>query len=150
MRSCGERVYFKYPVSIHAPEHVSFGNEGHIAEFVHIWGCGGVTIGDRVMIGSHAAISSVTHDHSDDRMFTSVNLGAVVIEDDVWIGTHAVVLPGVTIGKGAVVGAGAVVTRSVAPYTIVTGVPGRPLKTRSLRSPHHSCVSTTDCLTDTQ
>lgn len=49
----------------------------------------------------------------------------VVIEDDVWVGTRAIILHGVTIGRGAVVGAGAVVTRSVPPYAIVAGVPAR-------------------------
>jgi phosphonate metabolism protein (transferase hexapeptide repeat family) len=54
----------------------------------------------------------------------------VTIGDDVWIGHGAIVLPGRTIGTGAVVAAGAVVTRDVAPYAIVAGVPARPIKTR--------------------
>lgn len=54
----------------------------------------------------------------------------VVIEDDVWIGTRAVILAGVTIHRGSVVAAGAVVTRSVPPYTIVAGNPARPIRTR--------------------
>lgn len=54
----------------------------------------------------------------------------VTIGHDVWIGHGAVVMPGVTIGNGAVVGANAVVTRDVAPYTIVAGVPGKPLRRR--------------------
>lgn len=54
----------------------------------------------------------------------------VMIGNDVWIGHGAVVMPGVTIGDGAVVGANAVVTRDVAPYTIVAGVPARPLRAR--------------------
>jgi hypothetical protein len=49
---------------------------------------------------------------------------------DVWIGHGAVIMPGVTIGTGAVVGAGAVVTKDVPPYTIVVGVPARPLRMR--------------------
>jgi phosphonate metabolism protein (transferase hexapeptide repeat family) len=54
----------------------------------------------------------------------------VVIENDVWIGHAAIVLPGVTVGNGAVLAAGAVVTREVAPYTIVAGVPARPVRER--------------------
>ena len=56
----------------------------------------------------------------------------VVIEDDVWIGTHAVILPGVTIGHGAVVGAGSVVTRDVAANAIVAGVPARIIQPNRL------------------
>ena len=55
---------------------------------------------------------------------------AVVIGHDVWIGHGATIAAGVTVGNGAVVGAGAVVTRNVAPYTIVVGVPARPLRPR--------------------
>jgi acetyltransferase-like isoleucine patch superfamily enzyme len=54
--------------------------------------------------------------------------GQVRIEDDAWIGTGAIILPNVTIGTMSIVGAGAVVTRDVPPYTVVGGVPARPLK----------------------
>lgn len=57
-------------------------------------------------------------------------LQRVTIGHDTWIGHKAVIMPGVTIGNGAVVAAGAVVTRDVAPYTIVAGVPAKPLRTR--------------------
>ena len=59
----------------------------------------------------------------------------VVIEDDAWIGTHAIIMPGVTIGRGAVVGAGCVVTKDVAPYSVVVGIPGELLKMRETISP---------------
>ena len=54
----------------------------------------------------------------------------VVIEDDVWIGTRAIIMPGIRIGKGAIVAAGAVVTKDVKPYDIVAGVPARYIKSR--------------------
>lgn len=56
--------------------------------------------------------------------------GAIVIGDDVWIGANCVITPDVCIGRGAVVGAGAVVTRDVAPFSIVGGVPARPIGRR--------------------
>lgn len=55
---------------------------------------------------------------------------AVIIEEDVWIGAKAIILPGVTIGKGAVVGAGAVVTKDVPPFAVVGGVPAKVIKYR--------------------
>lgn len=58
------------------------------------------------------------------------NKGDIVIGNDVWIGYEAVILAGVTIGDGAVIGARAVVTKDVPPYTIVGGVPARPIKKR--------------------
>ena len=55
----------------------------------------------------------------------------VAVEDNVWIGTRSLILAGVTIGEGAVVGAGSVVTKDVAPYTVVAGVPAKFIKDRS-------------------
>lgn len=59
--------------------------------------------------------------------------GKVVLEDDVWIGYRAIILPGVTIHKGAVVGAGAVVTKDVEPFAVVGGVPAKVIKYRNAR-----------------
>lgn len=69
-------------------------------------------------------------DADDDAFFDWRRRHKVTIGHDVWIGHGAVVLPGVTIGTGAVVGAGAVVSRDVPPYTVVAGVPARPIRQR--------------------
>ena len=82
------------------------------------------------MIASHVAISSVTHDHTGPAMWRTVVTRSIHIEEDAWIGAHAVILPGVTVGRGAVVGAGSVVTHDVPPYAIVAGVPARILRYR--------------------
>ena len=110
---------------------IEIGDDVSIAAYVHIWGEGSVRIGNRVMIGSHSAITSVTHDHSVDPMRDTVVLGSVVIEDDVWVGAHAVILPGVTIRSGAVVGAGSVVTHDVPARAIVAGAPARVARMRA-------------------
>jgi len=89
----------------------------------------------RLAIGDRASISPrvtfVMHTQpNESRIVPYVNshTGSIVIESDAWIGTGAVILPNVTIGEGAVVGANSVVTRSVAPYTVVGGVPARKIK----------------------
>lgn len=115
-------------VVIRSPRSVCIGEFASVGEFVHIWGAGRVTIGNRVLIASHVAITSQTHRLEMTRHHENV-LNPVVIEDDVWIGAHAVILPGVTIGHGAVVGAGAVVRHDVPPQSIAVGVPAHIART---------------------
>ncbi|MHC5907266.1 DapH/DapD/GlmU-related protein [Streptomyces sp. S6] len=90
---------------------------------------GGIRIGDGVMIAPK--VSLITGGHplplAERREF--LTWAPILIEDDVWIGTAAVITQGVTIGAGAVVAAGAVVTRDVPPGTMVAGVPARVVKT---------------------
>jgi acetyltransferase-like isoleucine patch superfamily enzyme len=94
-------------------------------------GRGGLTIGDNVDLSPGAWVLTDSHDIHDP-LFTET-LAPVRIADHAWIGSRALVLPGVTIGEGAVVAAGAVVARDVAPYSVVAGVPARPVGTRSQR-----------------
>lgn len=82
-------------------------------------------IGDNVSISPQVMLLTTAH-QLDDPNFTVAGR-PIVIEDHVWIGTRAMILPGVRIGRGAVVAAGAVVTRDVAARTIVGGVPARPI-----------------------
>ena len=71
-------------------------------------------------------VKLLTSNHELDTLLT-VN-APIVLEDEVWIGAGSIVLPGVRVGRGAVVAAGAVVTRDVAPYTVVGGIPARKIK----------------------
>jgi acetyltransferase-like isoleucine patch superfamily enzyme len=94
-----------------------------------------VSFGDSVLVAGEVAFLG-RHDHRIDAVGKTVwgsgrgeNLG-IVVQDDVWIGWRAIILDGVTIGRGAVVAAGAVVTRSVNPYSIVAGVPAKEIATR--------------------
>lgn len=88
-----------------------------------------VTTGSDVSIGPEATILTLGHDPQSPTFADKG--GDVTIGDRVWIAYRAVILPGVSIGEGAVVAAGAVVSRDVAPYTIVAGNPAQPVGTRS-------------------
>jgi acetyltransferase-like isoleucine patch superfamily enzyme len=89
---------------------------------------GGLTIGENVSVSPGVSILTASHDIHDPGF--KLIIFPVVIEDHVWIGTGATVLPNVTIGRGAVVAAGAVVTADVEPLTIVAGVPAKPIGRR--------------------
>lgn len=90
-------------------------------------------IGRRVMIGPHCYITDADHgtDPSTSVQSLPMRCAPVIIEDEAWIGAHVTILPGVRIGKGAVVGAGSVVTRDVPPKGIVAGVPARLMRYRN-------------------
>ena len=110
---------------------ISIGRESLIGEYNVIRGQGGVTIGDRVYTSPMVQIIAVNHIFDDpERPFIEQGITAkgVVIEDDVWIGSGAVITDGVRIGRGSVVAAGAVVTKDVAPHTVVGGVPARLIR----------------------
>jgi acetyltransferase-like isoleucine patch superfamily enzyme len=110
---------------------IAIGRDSLIGEYTVVRGQGGVQIGDRVYTSPFTQILAVNHVFSDSTMpFTEQGITAegIVIEDDVWLGAGAIVVDGVHIGKGAVVAAGAVVTRDVAPHTVVAGVPARPVQ----------------------
>jgi acetyltransferase-like isoleucine patch superfamily enzyme len=109
------------------------GKHCFFGEYTCIRGQGGVRIGDGVYTGTHVQIAAVNHVYSDpDRFIKDQGITAVgiTIEDDVWLGSNVVVVDGVTIGKGCVVGAGAVVTKSLPPYSVAVGMPARVIKDR--------------------
>jgi acetyltransferase-like isoleucine patch superfamily enzyme len=96
----------------------------------------GLEIGDNVSISPEVYIASMEHD-PDSPSFATRG-GKVVIESNVWIGARALITPGVTLGEGSVIGAGAVVTKSINPYRIAVGVPARELRDRN-RAIHYKC-----------
>lgn len=89
----------------------------------------GLTIGSNVNISNEVMIWTLHHDYNDAGFAETGQ--QVVIEDYVWLCSRCVILPGVTVGKGAVVAAGAVVTRNVLPYTVVGGVPAKQIAKRN-------------------
>ena len=124
-----------YPhVVVMSPSQVSIGARVNVGHFVHIWGGGGVTIGDDTLLAAHTVISSETHD-PDARVFRDTHITApVTIGRNCWVGSGAIILPGVTIGDDSVVAAGAVVRDDVPALSIVAGIPARVIRTRALES----------------
>lgn len=114
------------------------GDEFQMNDYVHITAMKRVTIGNNVLIASKVYISDCTHgsyagdiydSHPDEKpKERKLYADPIVIEDNVWLGEFVSVLSGVTIGKGSIVGANSVVTKSLPPYVIAVGVPAKPIK----------------------
>lgn len=113
---------------------VEIGKCTQINPFTVIYGGNGVYIGDNVMIAPHCMIASGNHDYKQldkpMRHAGDLSKGPIVIEDGVWIGANATITDGVTIGHNAVVSANSVVTKNVAPFDIVGGVPAKVISNR--------------------
>jgi acetyltransferase-like isoleucine patch superfamily enzyme len=125
----GHRSSLHRGLEVYCVGGVTIGKECTINKYVDLDGRGGVSIGDRVSISAYAKILSASHDPNSPSFAYLAE--PVSIGDFVWIGTGALVLPGVTLGKGCVVAAGSVVTRSVAPFEIVAGNPARKIGDRA-------------------
>lgn len=117
-----------FPVYISPLSNVQVGRNVAISAFVHIIANARVSIGDNSIIASAVQITTSTHDYRT-RPYRSKRVDApVTIGRNVWIGAGAVILPGVTLGDDCVVGAGSIVTRDVAPATVVAGNPARVIR----------------------
>lgn len=88
---------------------------------------GGITIGDNVLIGHNVVLATLDHNTCVSKR-AELFAAPIVIEDNVWIGANATVTSGVTIGKGSIVAAGAVVTKDVPKYSIVGGIPAKVIR----------------------
>ncbi len=154
-KALGKNVIFEPGVLVFHPENISLGTNIYIGHGTTLkayhknemiigdntWigqGCffhsaGGIVIGQNVGIGPHVKI--ITSFHKEEGievpiLFSEIEFAPVVIEDDCDIGIGAIILPGVRIGRGSQIGAGAVVTKDVAPYAVSAGVPARTLRIR--------------------
>ncbi len=123
----GYAVRVRMPTIIYNPEKIFVGNQVDIGEFCHIRAGGNLRIGNRVLIASHAIITTQGHPLEPPRWGVTKE-SPISIGDDVWIGAGAVVLPGVRVGDGAVISAGAVVTRDVPDNSVVAGVPAKEIR----------------------
>lgn len=114
---------------------INIGNDVFIGMFCVMDGAGGITIGDGVAISYHTSIISASHRH-DNLEVPSGEQGFITkgikIENNVWMGAKVVVLDGVTVGEGAIIGAGSVVTSDIPKFAIAVGVPARVIRYRNI------------------
>lgn len=117
------------------PKRVEIGEDTIIGDHAFLDGRAKLKIGSHVAIASHVLIYNSEHDINSDDFHAREQ--KVVIEDYVFIGPRSIILPGVTVGKGAVVAAGAVVTRDVPEFTVVGGIPANIIGERKNKSPQY-------------
>ena len=120
-------IHFR--ASFYSPENIVIGEGVTIGFNAFLDGRSGLTIGDHVNLGGNVQV--YTREHDIDSPDFAETGAPVVIGRHAYLGSSVIVLPGVTIGEGGVVGAGSVVTRDVAPFTFVAGVPARHVRDRS-------------------
>lgn len=143
------RAFFNKPLfaamgeNVEIFDHCRFYTHGNISIGNNVlinYGCefdaigGPVKIGHCVLFGPGVKLITLKRDYSDYKspMYFQAHINSqyITIEDDVWIGSNAIIMPNVKIGRGAIVGAGAVVTKDVKPYSIVGGVPAKHIAMR--------------------
>jgi len=133
LKECGDSIHILENSYIDFPERISVGNRVVISRFCSLSGWFGIEIGNDVIIGPYSMLESVEHVHSKREM-PIADQGSegnpIKIEDDVWIGAGVMILDGITIKKGSIIGAGAVVTRDIDQFEIVGGVPAKHISWR--------------------
>ena len=119
--------------SLSPPFYTDCGKNIHVGKDVFInSGChfqdqGGIYIGDGTLIGHSVVLATINHE-AEPTIRASMHTKPIVLGKNVWVGSHATILPGVTVGDGAIVAAGAVVTKDVPPGTVVGGGPAKVIK----------------------
>jgi acetyltransferase-like isoleucine patch superfamily enzyme len=146
----GVLTYISFKSSVRNHSKIILGNHTQINSFVTLWPLnlkighhsqinpgtaiyGDVEIGNYVMIAPNCMIAGGNHTFAEtnqEMMYQGSTEKGIIINDDVWIGANSVIIDGVSIGKGAIVGAGSIVLKDVEPYAIVAGNPAMKIKSR--------------------
>lgn len=131
---CIIEVYDSYRGQLFSPI-LTIGMNSHLGDDGHITCINRVQIGNNVRIGRKVFITDNAHGVSDRKLLDTApnkrplaSKGPVLIEDNVWIGEMCCIMPGVRIGKGSIIGANAVVTKDVPPYSVAVGNPAKIVK----------------------
>lgn len=126
-RKIGENFGLFPPFYTDCGKNITIGNNVFINSGCCFQDQGGIYIGNNVLIGHKAVLATLTHNMNPEKRGNLLP-APIIIEDDVWIGSNATVCLGVTIGSGAVIAAGAVVTKNVERNTLVGGVPAKLIR----------------------
>lgn len=121
----GENTRVQPPLQVNLGANVKIGSNVSIMYNLLCMSAGGITIEDGALIAANCSLISNNHDFKIREIITCK---PIVIKKKAWIGAGSTILPGVTIGENAIVGAGSVVTKDVAPNTLVAGVPAKFIK----------------------
>jgi len=124
----GRRVTLHHGLECRAPWRLTIGEGTIIGDHAILDARGGIVLGNNVNLSSQVAIWTAQHDYRSPAF--QANILPVVVQDRAWLSFRCTLLPGVTVGEGAVVAAGAIVTKDVEPYTVVGGIPARPIAKR--------------------
>ena len=130
--SCGSPVNVRPNIKFVSGKNIDLGEYSVIGERSFLQDVGKIVIKDNVLMGPECMIFTSNHLYERDKLVRKQGniTKNVVIEDDVWIGARTIILPGVTVGKGAILAAGSVITKDVLPYTVVGGNPAKFIKER--------------------
>ncbi len=126
--SCGKNVWINQPLTLCRGTTISIGDECYFNSGTTFVDDYKITIGNRVMFGPNVTIATTGHPLHPKHRFDGMYSLPVVIEDGVWIGAGAVVLPGVTIGENSVIGAGSVVTKDIPANVLAVGAPCKAVR----------------------
>jgi len=132
LRNCGKDVIVKNKAYFGNGKRLSIGSRSQIGQNARLGG--DIILGKDILMGPDVVMMATSHEFSSTTTLINQQ-GAteekqIVIDDDVWIGTRVIILPGVHIGAHSIIGAGSVVTKSCEPYSIIGGVPAKLIKKR--------------------
>ena len=132
-KHCGRKVLVFPGCILHWLERCEIGENVSIHDFCYIDAIGGVIIGDNTRVAHRCSFISGQHKYNQPGktiLESGYTKAPITIGNDVWLGTGVVILPGVTIGDGAIIGANSVVTKDIEPYSVAAGMPTRIIKKR--------------------
>lgn len=135
----GEKTTINMKTYVLSPKLITIGKSSHINRGDILDGRGGLSIGDNVSISYNVVIMTGSHKVNSETF--EGNFKPIIIKDNAWIGVNATILNGITIGRGAVVAAGAVVTKDIENYDIVAGIPATKIAHRN-ENINYTCDNT--------